>query len=439
MKKKSFKTKYSLAEVTLFIIFAFSLLAGHLLVIRRQAIKLSKPYVLDFTGISVSVPAGEGWTSYGSWRFYNDDSDIMLTAQLTVKEHVVAVVQWRYIIAPEKMSTFRLLSKRAAVGGAEKVKTGQYSVKNALIEWAHAKVPGGIRDVFFGVAQLGNGRAIEVEAMAPSDPELAKQIFAKVCKSLKYEPNELIKKGEKYIASVKDAGVASLIERDTNLSWERVYLFDKPSEDASGYLLEVFDKEPEAEDKKVIKGDTRSYISHGDSWIKKDTFFKCDDRFDTFFQQTKIERSDNARVPITVIEKTADGVLKGVSEAFLKDKHYEPGKNAVPEILFDSILAGFIGCEYDDMIIDIVRSECLIVPAFVSKMSELQVKELDKRAAYGVLVEHLDAKKKFDEILFDENKQIIRKIRKNLHVHSWDRSDRGTLIEKFRIKDQRSK
>ncbi len=434
MKTKSFKTKYSLVEVALFIIFAFSLLAGHLLVIRRQAIKLSKPYVLDFTGISVSVPAGEGWTSYGSWQFYNDDSDIMLTAQLTVKGNIVAVVQWRYVIAPEKTTTFRLLSKRAAVGGAEKIKTGQYSVKNALIEWAHAKVPGGIRDVFFGVAQLGNSRAIEVEAMAPSDPELAKQIFAKVCKSLKYEPNELIKKGEKYIASVKDAGVASLIESDTNLSWARVYVFEKPAEDASGYLLEVFDEKPEAEDKKVIQGDTRSYIGHGDSWIKKDTFFKCDDRFDTFFQQTRIERSDNAKVPITVIEQTSDGTLKGVSEAFLKDKYYWPGKNAVPEILFDSILAGFIGCEYDDMIVDIVRSECLIVPAFVSKMPEREVKELDELAVYGVHVEHLDAKKKFDEILFDENKQIIRKIRKNLHVHSWDRTDKGALIEKFKIK-----
>ena len=434
MKKKSFKTKYSLAEVALFIIFAFSLLAGHLLVIRRQAIKLSKPHVLDFAGVSVSVPAGEGWSSHGSWQFYNDDSDIMLTAQLSVKGHIVAVVQWRYVIAPEKTTTFRLLSKRAAVGGADKIKTGQYSVKNALIEWAHAKVPGGIRDVFFGVAYLGNERAIEIEAMAPSDPELAKQIFAKVCKSLKYEPNELIKKGEKYIASVKDAGVASLIERDTSLSWERVYIFDRPEKDASGYLLEVFNEEAEAEDKKVIQSDTRSYIAHGDNWIKKDTFFKCDDRFDTFFQQTRIERSDNAKVPITVIEQTSDGVLKGVSEAFLKDKYYEPGKNAVPEILLDSILASFIGCEYDEMIVDIVRGECLIVPAFVSKLSEMQARQLDKRAMYGIRVEHLDAKKKFDEILFDENKQIIRKIRKNLHVHSWERSDRGTLIEKFKIK-----
>ncbi len=434
MKKKSFKTKYSLAEVALFIIFALSLLAGHLLVIRRQSIELSAPYVLDFTGISVSVPAGEGWTSYDSWRFYNEDSDIMLTSQLTVKGHIVAVVQWRYVIAPEKTTTFRLLSKRAAVGGAEKIKTGQYSVKNALIEWAHAKVPGGIRDVFFGVAQLGNGRAIEVEAMAPSDPVLAKQIFAKVCKSLKYEPNELIKKGEKYIASVKDAGVASLIARGTNLSWERVYVFDKPTEDASGYLLEVFNEDPDAEDKKVIKGDTRSYIAHGSNWIKKDTFFKCDDRFDTFFQQTRIERSDNARIPITVIEQTSDGTLKGVNEAFLKDKYYWPGKNVVPEILFDSILAGFIDCEYDDMIIDIVRGECLIVPAFVTKMSEMEARKLDERADYGIRVEHLDAKKKFDEILFNGNKQIIKKIRKNRHVHSWDRTDKSVLIEKFKIK-----
>ena len=95
MNTKAFKKKYSIAEVVLLIMFALSLLAGHTLVIQRQKIKLSKPIVLDFAGISVSVPAGEGWVRQGAWQFHSEDSDIMLTAQQVVKGNVVAVVQWR--------------------------------------------------------------------------------------------------------------------------------------------------------------------------------------------------------------------------------------------------------------------------------------------------------------------------------------------------------
>lgn len=434
MKMKSFTEKYSLTEVALLIIFALSLLAGHLLVIRRQKIHLSEPYLLDFAGISASIPAGEGWTNYGPWQFHANDNDIMLTAQLTVKGHVVAIVQWRYIIAPEKISTYRLLAKRAEVGGASIMKTGQHSADNALIEWAHAKVPGGVRDVFFGIAQLNDGRALEIETMAPSDPVLAKQIFLKVCQSLKYEPNELLKKGEAFVTSMKDAGITSLIEKNTDSKWESVYIFDKTEENATGYLLEMFAQAPAAEDGKIIKNDTRSYIAHGDNWLKKNVFFKCDERFDTFFQQAQFERSDKAQPPITVIEKTSDGALKGVSEAYAEDKYYWPGKSAIPQILLNSILPEFIDYEYDDMIVDIVMPECTIVPVFILKLSDLQVKQLDAGASYGIRIEKLDAEDKFEQVLFDENKRIVKKIIKNVHEHSWDRSDRAALIDKFNIK-----
>ena len=428
---KAVTTKYSVAEVVLLVTFAFSLLVGYYIVQERQKIGLSAPIKLDYTGVSVSLPSGEGWKSSGPWQFRENASDYMLSAQLNSRGRILAIVRWRYILASEKITTYQLLAKRAADGGAEIVKTSQYSVEDTIIEWAQATVPGGLKNVFFGIVQLDNGRTLEVDAMAPSDQDLAKLIFRKVCNSLKYRPNDLLDKGDNFIANIKNFGAVNLIEKDTGSTWEKVYIIDGNTGNTSGYTLETFSKINPSADSMNIKSDKRKYLSYEGGWIKENSFFKCDNRFDSFFMQTRLSSSSADRLHMIVIDHNSTNGMKVVSQALSEDLVSWPGNNIVPEVLLDSIMPAYIDCEYTDMMIDTVRSDGQIVPVLVSKISSELAKELDPKAYYAVRLDFLDLVKKRQQILFDQDKNIIKKIDSPREAQVWLRSNRKTLLEKF--------
>jgi hypothetical protein len=430
MKTKAVTKKYSVAEVVLLITFAFSLLVGYYIVQKRQKISLSPPIGLDYTGVSVSIPSGEGWKSSGPWRFRENDSDYMLSAQLASRGHVLAIVRWRYVLAPEKTTTYKLLKKRAADGGAEIIKTSHYSVGSILIEWAQATVPGGLKNVFFGIAQLDNGRTIEVDAMAPLDIDLAKLIFRRVCNSLRYRPNDLLDKGDKFIANIKNFGAVNLVEKDTGSTWEKVYIVDDSSGNTTGYSLETFNKINPPIDSMNIKLDKRKYLSYENGWVKENTFFKCNNRFDDFFMQTRLSSSDTDRRHMIVIDYSSLDGMKIVSQALSEDLVCWPGSNIVPEVLLDSILPAYIDCEYTDMMIDTVRPSGQIVPVLVSKIGPEQAKKLDPKAHYAVRLDFLDLNR-HQKILFDQDKNIIKKISSPKEAQIWLKSDRKTLLEKF--------
>jgi len=431
MNEKTVVRKYSVTEVVLLATFALSLLAGYYIVRQRQKMHLSPPIELDYSGVSVSIPAGEGWKNSGSWKYREDASDYMLSAQLTSRGHVLAIARWRYILAPEKITTYQLLAKRASDGGAKIVKTSHYSVGNVLIEWAKATVPGGLKNVFFGIAQLDNGRSIEVDAMAPSDQDLAKLIFRKVCNSLEYRPNDLLDKGDNFIANIKNFGAGNLLEKDTGSTWEKVYLIDGNSGNTNGYTLETFNKINSSANGMDIKSDKRKYLSYKGGWIKRDTFFKCDNRFDNFFMRTRLSRAGSKRPHVVVIDHNSLNGMKIVSRALSEDIVCWPGNNIVPETLLDSILPAYLDSEYTDMMIDTVHPEGQIVPVLVSKIGQEQAKQLDPNALYAIRLDYLDLNKKRQQILFDRDKNIIKKIEGPGKARIWLRSNRKTLLEKF--------
>ena len=177
MNADSKMKKYSVIEVVLLCIFALSLLIGRFVVIQHRKIRLSKPIKLGFTGLSVALPTDHGWQEKCEWQYHQQDNDIMLTSRLMVGRQITAIVQWRYMLAPEKTGVPQQLSDRVVAAGAEISNTGQIDCGNVMMEWAQAEVPGGIRDVFFGVAELQRGRTIELEVIAPADPDLAKEIL----------------------------------------------------------------------------------------------------------------------------------------------------------------------------------------------------------------------------------------------------------------------
>lgn len=186
--------KYSAAEIVLLGIFALGLLLGSLVVSHRNKIRLSEAIELKLSGLSVSLPAGGGWRGLEEWKYDQPKDMFFLMGQLNVGSRVGAIVQWRYMAVSESLRPEEQLSKRAGADEVEIVDAGQIG-GDVVMEWAQAKVRGGLEDIFFGMAHLGRGRIVELEVVTPADAELAERVFRAVAGSLKLRPVDVLEKG----------------------------------------------------------------------------------------------------------------------------------------------------------------------------------------------------------------------------------------------------
>jgi hypothetical protein len=186
--------KYSAAEIMLLGIFALGLLLGSLVVSHRNKIRLSEAIELKLSGLSVSLPAGGGWQGLEEWKYDQPKDMFFLMGQLNVGTRVGAIVQWRYMAVSERLRPEEQLSKRAGADEVEIVDAGQIG-GDVVMEWAQAKMRGGLEDIFFGMAHLGRGRIVELEVMTLADAELAERVFRAVAGSLKLRPVDVLEKG----------------------------------------------------------------------------------------------------------------------------------------------------------------------------------------------------------------------------------------------------
>ena len=61
--------KYGADKIALLGLFTVALLTAHFIITSRSAVVLSEPMKLDYTGLSVSMPAGNGWHGEKQWKY----------------------------------------------------------------------------------------------------------------------------------------------------------------------------------------------------------------------------------------------------------------------------------------------------------------------------------------------------------------------------------
>jgi len=423
--------KYSVIEVVLLCMFALSLLIGRFVVIHHRKTRLSAPIELGFSGLSAALPTGHGWQEKCKWQYHQRDNDIVLTSRLMVGRQIAAIVQWRYMLAPEKTGIPQQLSNRVVAAVAEISNTGQINCGNTMMEWAQAKVPGGIRDVFFGIAELQNGRTIELEVIAPADPDLAQDVFDKVAKTLKFTPNDLLEKGAAFVEQIKDTDIRKLLEAEIGSSGERVYLIADNTYNIAGFSIDVFEELGADADYAGVKAKQSLYVLQANEWVSENNSFDCDDRFDEFTWQSKYSRLGAESTPVVAVEQVKNGPMRVIRQAFDKEKEYWVGRGTIAKILVDPILKVFLDSSVSEMIIDIVYSNGIIVPTMVSKTDPFQTKAESDNSSYAVRLDFLHGEEQYQIVYFDSNGKIVKKLDQKEHLLTWYRSDRKTLTEQF--------
>ena len=134
-------------------LFIVALLIARFIVVWRSAIVLSEPIELDCAGLSVSIPAGNGWQSEKQWK-YQQNSFTLGSFFNPGSGSITAAVSCRYLLAATKATPDVLFEeKTSAVGGSKIAKTGQIEIGRPgfsfakgsqnrgipTIDWAHIK------------------------------------------------------------------------------------------------------------------------------------------------------------------------------------------------------------------------------------------------------------------------------------------------------------
>ena len=182
-------------KIALLGLFVVSLLIARMIVVSKSAILLSEPITLTDTGLSVSMPEGNGWKSEKKWRSYENGSSLRSIFALGSR-NPTAVAHCRYVKATETTDLQGLFEYKAFDVKGEIVKVDQIYKDTLTFDWALIENMKISLIFIFGTAKLPHNRRLDIEVkQTMNDPEMAERVFKQIVKNLNFEENRLLVSG----------------------------------------------------------------------------------------------------------------------------------------------------------------------------------------------------------------------------------------------------
>ena len=429
------KSKYIKEELALLAIFALGIAICYLMVLQRNRIHISKPIELAGSGISAPIPVGKIWDSTGQWTYKAGENSLDLSAVMKISGQLEARVVCRYFLAPDPKSALEYISEEAANAQANIVSDGQIAKDYAVMYWAQFAMGNATADSFIGVMDLPNNRRLEIIVVAVSDEATASQLFTKISDGIKFNPDRMLDKGERFVEDLKSKGLRELLDLDTDDPKEIFYLIKEndisiDNSESSGFMLNVFNGTSTENSWAVVSGE-EFHLSLGDNSISRDSIFEFDSSFNRFIWQSRITRANSREDQVVKIQLSDDGSMMVNILSPLREKVFWPGKAAIPNTILDVVSRELVSHNDTDVMVDIILSNGWIMPAVLRQMDAGELAEWSgEPASYGVAINYVHGQGNGQRIYFDSDKQIIAKVDFGKNGSTWIRSDSKTLLDK---------
>ena len=176
-------------KIALLGLFIIALLIARIIVASRSALILSEPIKLTYTGLSVSMPEGNGWKSEKQWRYH--ESAFSLTSNFALgSDSPLAWAHCRYLLAAEVTAPQMRFEQRAFEVESRIVKTDQTKTDTLTFDWALIEKPQTPFSFIFGTAKLQNNHQLDIEVhQIMGDDEMAERTFKSIVKTLSFKDN----------------------------------------------------------------------------------------------------------------------------------------------------------------------------------------------------------------------------------------------------------
>lgn len=191
-------------KIALLGLFVVSLFIARMIVVSRSAILLSEPIALTRTGLSVSMPEGNGWKSDKQWRDYENRFSLRSRFALGTR-NPTAEARCVYTLTTETIDPQNLFVQKAFEVEGEIVKVDQITNDTLTFDWAYIENPKASLIFIFGTAKLSYNRRLDIEVkQIMNEPGMAERVFKKIVQNLNFEENMLMKTIAQIIAKSKD-------------------------------------------------------------------------------------------------------------------------------------------------------------------------------------------------------------------------------------------
>ncbi len=402
-----------------------SLLVARLVMQSKTDIRMSAPIELNRSGLSVSMPSGNGWKCKEKWSF--EDSSFNISSIFAVSGlNDKAYAQCRYLLAAGEETPAERLGQEYS--GTKLVATGQSTTSNLTANWATINTDSGI-EIILGVCELADGRQLEIEVLqSESEQNTAKDIFEKVFKSIRFNNNGLLQAGARLIGDIRNEGLD--IARDNDSSASFFTIADSHNK-IIGFTMDAM---------ALTRTDANATINAADYYYLRGTvsdeqvgYF----RGDADLRQFTWRAETSSRTGRKGIEMTADsGILtvRRLRAGLPFDKRtgkqtgeYELGATAVPDIVLDPILAKAMDINEQSFIIDIIKSDGAVMPVYIEKSPPAK----NRTDSNSVRLEWLDGRNYWQQIYYDSSKKPEKMMLGQETTYTLNVSDANEITKLF--------
>ena len=167
-------------KIVLLGLFILSLLTAKLIVTFKSRLIFSDPIELADTGLSISIPTGNGWTGQKQWR--NENNISTLNSIFTIDpDRPSAWVYCEYLPNYEFSSSRIWFEQKAAIINGTILEIDSIEKENLTIDWTHIEKPEVFLEIFLATIKLENNQRLNIEVHESADGiEQAKLFFLEV-------------------------------------------------------------------------------------------------------------------------------------------------------------------------------------------------------------------------------------------------------------------
>ncbi len=424
MANNNNKTKKTAQFIALPALLVISLLAARLVMNTKTGLKMTGPVELNRLGLSVHMPSGNLWKSDEKWNYENNSFVIKSFYNIAAVLNK-PYAQCRYLFAANPIPPRQRLEE---IPSETKIETGQITSNNLVINWAIVNTSG--IQIILGVCDLSAGRQIEIEVMQTSDEsELAREIFEKIAKSIEFNDNGLLETGIKFITRLKDGELINSL--DFNSRPSSIFNITDSHSRSIGFMLDTI---------AALKTDSNTVINAAEYYYLKSpspqeqvSYFSGSPDLTQFKWQ--IENDSRTGKKGTEIIADGSGIVsirrlrtgsifeRRIGKA--ADQTVLLSKIALPEDILDTALVKFLDIDEKNMVIDVIRSDGDIIPAYIEKLPA------ENPDISSIKFEWLNENSYWQQNFYDNSNKIVKIVLSLEGVYNLNRSDVNEIARLF--------
>jgi len=415
-------------KVAMAAILVISLLVARLVMHSKTSIRLSAPIELSRSGLSLSMPSGNGWKCEEKWTYENNifsASSILVAGGAANQSYA----QCRYLLATRLGTPQERLAEEHAE--AKVIETGQITADQLTVNWASITNDTGM-EIILGVCELAGGRQLEIEVLQTAiEQDLAKQVFEKIVKSIRFSDNGFLQAGTRLLSEIRDKGVKGVLAGDADGGTVSLFAVVDPHGRTIGFTMDAM---------AAIQTDVNTTINAADYYYLRGpapdeqvSFFRGSNDLRQFTWRVET----GSRMGSKGIEMTADsGILTvrrsraGLSvnrRAGRETGEYELGEAAVPDIILGPVLTKVLDSNEQAVIIDVIRSDGIITPAYVEKIPPAK----EQTDSNSVRMEWLDGRGYWQQTYYDSSKKTVKIMLEQENTYTLSPADANEIIRTF--------